>query len=114
MRTCKTNSFVDLSFFPSQTVCVEKDSTCGGTCLNVGCIPSKSLLNNSHYYHMAHGDEFTKRGIDGKSFCSLTTRDFNSVKWRKYLNCNCYTLIGCNLMSVYELLVEELTLTGIT
>ena len=25
----------------------------GGTCLNVGCIPSKALLNNSHYYHMA-------------------------------------------------------------
>ncbi len=25
----------------------------GGTCLNVGCIPSKALLHNSHYYHMA-------------------------------------------------------------
>ncbi|XP_013421632.1 aromatic-L-amino-acid decarboxylase-like [Lingula anatina] len=37
-----------------KTTCVEKDPTLGGTCLNVGCIPSKSLLNNSHLYHMAH------------------------------------------------------------
>lgn len=47
-----------------KTVCVEKNATLGGTCLNVGCIPSKALLNNSHYYHMAQHD-FKKRGIDG-------------------------------------------------
>ncbi|XP_019851525.1 PREDICTED: dihydrolipoyl dehydrogenase, mitochondrial-like [Amphimedon queenslandica] len=46
-----------------KTVCVEKDPTLGGTCLNVGCIPSKSLLNNSHFYHMAK-DDFANRGID--------------------------------------------------
>jgi len=45
-----------------KTVCVEKEATLGGTCLNVGCIPSKALLNNSHYYHMAKTD-FAKRGI---------------------------------------------------
>lgn len=45
-----------------KTVCVEKNPTCGGTCLNVGCIPSKALLNNSHYYHMALHD-FASRGI---------------------------------------------------
>lgn len=32
-----------------KTVCVEKRETLGGTCLNVGCIPSKALLHNSHY-----------------------------------------------------------------
>lgn len=48
-----------------KTVCIEKNSTLGGTCLNVGCIPSKALLNNSHYYHMAHSEEFKKRGIEG-------------------------------------------------
>ncbi|XP_047496948.1 dihydrolipoyl dehydrogenase, mitochondrial-like [Penaeus chinensis] len=47
-----------------KTVCVEKNATYGGTCLNVGCIPSKSLLNNSHYYHMAKGKEFADRGIE--------------------------------------------------
>src|SRR5690348_4192256 len=46
-----------------KTVCVEKNDTLGGTCLNVGCIPSKALLNNSHYYHMAQHD-FKSRGID--------------------------------------------------
>lgn len=46
-----------------QTVCIEKNETLGGTCLNVGCIPSKSLLNNSHYYHMAHSGELNNRGI---------------------------------------------------
>lgn len=47
-----------------KTVCIEKGATLGGTCLNVGCIPSKALLNNSHYYHMALHD-FKKRGIEG-------------------------------------------------
>ncbi|CAK8690317.1 unnamed protein product [Clavelina lepadiformis] len=47
-----------------KTVCVEKGSTLGGTCLNVGCIPSKALLNNSHYYYMAAGKDFASRGID--------------------------------------------------
>lgn len=48
-----------------KTVCIEKDETLGGTCLNVGCIPSKSLLNSSHYYHMAHAGELQKFGING-------------------------------------------------
>ncbi|XP_013203306.1 dihydrolipoyl dehydrogenase, mitochondrial isoform X2 [Microtus ochrogaster] len=47
-----------------KTVCIEKNETLGGTCLNVGCIPSKALLNNSHYYHMAHGKDFASRGIE--------------------------------------------------
>ncbi|KAL2102593.1 hypothetical protein ACEWY4_001761 [Coilia grayii] len=47
-----------------KTVCVEKNATLGGTCLNVGCIPSKALLNNSYFYHMAHGKDFESRGID--------------------------------------------------
>jgi len=46
------------------TVCVEKNPTLGGTCLNVGCIPSKALLNNSHLYHMAKGKDFKQRGIN--------------------------------------------------
>src|SRR5215210_7054234 len=32
---------------------VEKRSTLGGTCLNVGCIPSKALLDSSEAYHVA-------------------------------------------------------------
>jgi dihydrolipoamide dehydrogenase len=47
-----------------KTVCIEKGETLGGTCLNVGCIPSKSLLNNSHYYHMAAHGDLESRGIN--------------------------------------------------
>src|SRR6185295_9933753 len=41
---------------------VEKDVTFGGTCLNVGCIPSKALLHASHLFEEAGGD-FEKMGI---------------------------------------------------
>merc|ERR1711971_570971 len=47
-----------------KTVCVEKNATLGGTCLNVGCIPSKALLNNSHYFHMAKSGDLAKRGVE--------------------------------------------------
>jgi dihydrolipoamide dehydrogenase len=46
-----------------KTACIEKRGALGGTCLNVGCIPSKSLLNNSHLYHQILHDT-KKRGID--------------------------------------------------
>jgi dihydrolipoamide dehydrogenase len=41
---------------------VEKDSTFGGTCLNIGCIPSKALLHASHLYDEA-GHLFDRMGI---------------------------------------------------
>lgn len=48
-----------------RTACIEKRGSLGGTCLNVGCIPSKSLLNNSHIFHdTTHS--LKKRGIDVK------------------------------------------------
>jgi dihydrolipoamide dehydrogenase len=46
-----------------KTACVEKRRTLGGTCLNVGCIPSKALLHNSHLYSEA-AHEFKERGIE--------------------------------------------------
>ncbi|KDN39833.1 putative LPD1-dihydrolipoamide dehydrogenase precursor [Tilletiaria anomala UBC 951] len=46
-----------------KTACVEKRGSLGGTCLNVGCIPSKAMLNNSHLYHQAAHD-FKGRGIE--------------------------------------------------
>ena len=33
-----------------KTACVEKEQTLGGTCLNVGCIPSKALLQSTETY----------------------------------------------------------------
>ncbi len=45
-----------------RTVCVEKYARLGGVCLNVGCIPSKALLDSSEYYHLAR-DHFGDHGI---------------------------------------------------
>lgn len=56
-----------------KTACVESRGKLGGTCLNVGCIPSKALLNNSHLYHQAL-HEFPKRGISGARPRGLPTR----------------------------------------
>ena len=36
-----------------KTACVESRGSLGGTCLNVGCIPSKALLQSSHHYELA-------------------------------------------------------------
>ncbi|MBS0985716.1 dihydrolipoyl dehydrogenase [Acetobacter thailandicus] len=53
-----------------KVACVEKRATLGGTCLNVGCIPSKALLQSSENYHAAahdfaaHGVVLEKVGLD--------------------------------------------------
>ena len=46
-----------------KTACVESRKTLGGTCLNIGCIPSKSLLNLSEIYNKAK-QEFSNLGIE--------------------------------------------------
>jgi dihydrolipoamide dehydrogenase len=48
-----------------KTAIIEKYSTLGGTCLNVGCIPSKALLDSSEHYHNAVHN-FTTHGVDIK------------------------------------------------
>ena len=47
-----------------KVACVEKHSRLGGVCLNVGCIPSKALLDSSEYFHLAR-DHFATHGING-------------------------------------------------
>lgn len=53
-----------------KTTCIEKRGSLGGTCLNVGCIPSKALLHSSHMYHEAmhafpsHGVKFSSVEVD--------------------------------------------------
>jgi dihydrolipoamide dehydrogenase len=46
-----------------KTALIERYSTLGGTCLNVGCIPSKALLDSSEHYHNAK-DKFELHGIE--------------------------------------------------
>ncbi|RJL05772.1 dihydrolipoyl dehydrogenase [Paracoccus siganidrum] len=47
-----------------KVACVEGRETLGGTCLNVGCIPSKALLHASHMLHESH-ENFEKMGLTG-------------------------------------------------
>ena len=47
-----------------KTACVESRETLGGTCLNVGCIPSKAMLHASEMFHEAHSGALAKFGID--------------------------------------------------
>jgi len=53
-----------------KTVCVEMDKTLGGTCVNVGCIPSKALLQSSEHFEFArlhareHGINFEGVTVD--------------------------------------------------
>jgi len=59
-----------------KTACVEGRETLGGTCLNVGCIPSKALLHASHQLHEAEHN-FATMGLKGKS---------PSVDWKQMLS----------------------------
>ena len=61
-----------------KTAIIEKYNTLGGTCLNVGCIPSKALLDSSHHYHDAI-HHFEKHGIQAKGL----TIDFKQMIARK-------------------------------
>src|ERR1035437_4932088 len=48
-----------------KTALIEKYSSLGGTCLNVGCIPSKALLDSTEHYHKA-AHQFEEHGIEVK------------------------------------------------
>ena len=62
-----------------KTAIIEKYSTMGGTCLNVGCIPSKALLDSSHHYEEATKN-FSNHGINIEGKISL---DFGKMISRK-------------------------------
>lgn len=61
-----------------KTAIVEKYDTLGGTCLNVGCIPSKALLDSSEHYHQA-ASSFAEHGIE----CGELRLDFERMMGRK-------------------------------
>src|SRR4051812_47138184 len=61
-----------------KVACVEKDKTLGGTCLNVGCIPSKALLESSELYAQA-AERFKDHGI-GVGDLSLDFKKFMARK----------------------------------
>ncbi|MEL6915167.1 MAG: dihydrolipoyl dehydrogenase [Pseudomonadota bacterium] len=72
-----------------KTACVEGRETLGGTCLNVGCIPSKALLHATHQLHEAEHN-FAEMGLKGKS---------PSVDWKQMLTYKSKT-IGQNTQGI--------------
>ncbi len=56
-----------------RTACVESRTTLGGTCLNVGCIPSKALLHASEFFEAAKGGAMAKMGIKVEPELDLDT-----------------------------------------
>ena len=70
-----------------KTAIIEKYSTLGGTCLNVGCIPSKALLDSSHHYHdaVAH---FEEHGIEISGDVKVNLEQMMSRK-EKVVNQTC-------------------------
>ncbi len=56
-----------------KTACAESRETLGGTCLNVGCIPSKALLHASEYFEAAAGGAMAAMGIKVKPELDLST-----------------------------------------
>jgi dihydrolipoamide dehydrogenase len=63
-----------------KVACVEREKTLGGTCLNVGCIPSKALLESSELYHQAreklkdHGIVVQNLSLDFQKFMERKTK----------------------------------------
>ncbi len=78
-----------------KTAIVEGRETLGGTCLNVGCIPSKALLHASHMLHEAEHN-FAAMGLKGKT---------QSVDWKQMLSYKSDT-IGTNTKGV-EFLMKK-------
>jgi dihydrolipoamide dehydrogenase len=69
-----------------KTACIEKRDTLGGTCLNVGCIPSKALLHATELYAHAKGGDLAKFGIQfGEVTIDLTQMQAEKSKAVKEL-----------------------------
>src|SRR3954465_609940 len=59
------NAAIRLGQLGLTSACIDKRGSFGGTCLNIGCIPSKALLHASERFHEAQSD-FAKLGIKAK------------------------------------------------
>ena len=69
---------IRLAQLGKKTALIEKYSALGGTCLNVGCIPSKALLDSSEHFHQAK-HQFIAHGIEMKEL----KFDFKKMVQRK-------------------------------
>jgi len=84
-----------------KTACIESRGSLGGTCLNVGCIPSKSLLNLSEEFHKAQN--LTSKGIEiGEVKLNLTKMMKNKDKAVTILTKGVEFLLKKNKVSYFK------------
>src|SRR3954470_11573572 len=86
-----------------KTAIVEKDKTLGGTCLNVGCIPSKALLDSSEHFSMAAHGDFEAHGLKiGKLELDLSSMMARKDKIVKDLTGGIAFLMKKNKITVFN------------
>ncbi len=85
-----------------KTACIEKEARLGGVCLNVGCIPSKALLDSSEYYHLAK-DHLADHGIKtGKLTLDLSAMMARKEQVVKELTGNVRKLLEGNNIEIFK------------
>lgn len=85
-----------------KTACIEKETRLGGVCLNVGCIPSKAMLDSSEYYHLAK-EHFADHGIKtGKLGLDLAAMMARKEKVVEELTGNVRKLLDGNNIAVFQ------------
>jgi dihydrolipoamide dehydrogenase len=85
-----------------KTACIEKEARLGGVCLNVGCIPSKALLDSSEYYHLAK-EHFGEHGIKtGKLTLNLAAMMARKEQVVEELTGNVRKLLEGNNIEIFK------------
>ena len=85
-----------------KTACIEKETRLGGVCLNVGCIPSKALLDSSEYYHLAK-DHLAEHGIKtGKLTLDLSVMMSRKEQVVEELTGNVRKLLEGNNIEIFK------------
>ena len=83
-----------------KVACIEKESRLGGVCLNVGCIPSKALLDSSEYFRLAK-EQFAEHGIKtGKISLDLSAMMARKEKVVQDLTENVRRLLESNKIDI--------------
>ncbi len=85
-----------------KVACVEKESRPGGVCLNVGCIPSKALLDSSEYFHLAQ-NHLTDHGVQtGRLRLNLPVMMARKEQVVKDLTENVGKLLAGNKVQIFQ------------
>ena len=85
-----------------KTAIIEKEKALGGTCLRIGCIPSKALLNSSHHFHFAKHEAAAHGVVIGEVQLDLPTMLKRKDKTVSTLTGGVAFLMKKNKITVYS------------